>query len=93
MNSPGEYDPMSVHADIDAIYSRPEVTAHAVALRAISQERAQRHRTRISVQTIMNDQIAELFGISVYEGYVSARYSRLNNDATTEDEVTVVENS
>jgi hypothetical protein len=93
MNSPGEYDPMSVHTDINAIYSKPEVTAHAAALRAISQEHVQRHRTRISVQTIMNDQIAELFGISVYEGYVSARYSRLNNDATTEDEVTVVENS
>lgn len=88
------YDPMSVHADVDALYSGDEVIARIRAQRAIAQESTVRRFGRVTqVRTVMNERIAELFGERTkFDGMVSAiERASLNHNSAAQDEITVVQ--
>ena len=96
MREASSYDPMSIHADVDELYSGEEVMARIRAQRAITQEITVRRLGRIiRVKTIMNERVAELFGErSKFDGLVSAvERSSLNHNAAAEDQITIVQDS
>jgi hypothetical protein len=53
------YDPMSIHKDVDEIYTSPEMVEHARFMRSISQSAPQKRYINHPMQTINRP---DLFG-------------------------------
>jgi hypothetical protein len=91
------YDPMSLQPDVDAITSSPGFKQHHEAIKSVTQEsKYKRAEKTITVNVVDNEEISRLFGkplVRAETEVAPSNATELDNDAATEDEVTVVQDS